>query len=367
VNGFVPSLYDTLESQLCIDTTREFAAGESNGGMMTYQLGVDMASRLAAIVPEFGSFHYQFAMSPKTSVPILEFHGTKDTTVPANVSLSGDGYYYTPVKDIYYGGDFSSGWRAANGCSGGSSHYPTNFDGQYSLYCESTGSCTGGDVVRCSWNGGHNWYGNNPTSNGGLVSQFLMKWTKPSHIGFGKEKGEELGNGKILEDITILDDEDEEEDNAFASLPPTLTAASHGHYGNPVEGCQDDEDIVELAGGRACMPAIDSAVDENGLPTPNCKIGGASPVTNNGCPTDADVPPGSKAFPICLAKGNTTDPYTNGEFHCVLVCPCAKIQADGQCSDESHGHCPTGSQCQLGELRHRGQGVCTFPSSSINI
>ena len=47
VNGFVPSLYDTLGPQLCIDTTREFAAGESSGGMMTYQLGVDMASHLA--------------------------------------------------------------------------------------------------------------------------------------------------------------------------------------------------------------------------------------------------------------------------------------------------------------------------------
>ena len=30
-----------------IDTIREFAAGESSGGMMTYQLGVDMASHLA--------------------------------------------------------------------------------------------------------------------------------------------------------------------------------------------------------------------------------------------------------------------------------------------------------------------------------
>eukprot|EP00966_Prymnesium_polylepis_P335868 7391197-Prymnesium_polylepis.1 len=34
VGGFIPSLYDTLESQLCIDVTREFAAGESNGGIM---------------------------------------------------------------------------------------------------------------------------------------------------------------------------------------------------------------------------------------------------------------------------------------------------------------------------------------------
>ena len=40
VGGFIPGLYNTLESQLCIDTTREYAAGESNGGIMTYQLGV---------------------------------------------------------------------------------------------------------------------------------------------------------------------------------------------------------------------------------------------------------------------------------------------------------------------------------------
>ena len=36
VGGFIPSLYDTLESQLCVDTSREYASGESNGGMMTY-------------------------------------------------------------------------------------------------------------------------------------------------------------------------------------------------------------------------------------------------------------------------------------------------------------------------------------------
>lgn len=364
VTGFVPSLYDTLESQLCIDTTREFAAGESNGGMMTFQLGVDMASRLAAVVPEFGSYHYQFAMAPSTSVPILEFHGTKDTTVPANVSLSGDGYYYTTVDEMYYGGSYSSGWRKSNGCSGGSSHYKTSFDGQYSLYCESTGSCTA-DTVRCSWNGGHNWYGNNPTSNGGLVSEFLMKWTKPTHIGFGRVEGEELGEGNLLEDITLIDDEDDLD--AFADLPKTLTAGHH--YGNPSSGCQDDEDIVALGHGTACLPALGTtSMDENGVPEPACKIGGASPVKDNGCPTDAAVPSSSKAFPICIGKGNTTDPYMNGEFHCVLVCPCSTVTEDGECPPESHAHCPAGATCQLGELRHRGQGVCSYsPSSPINV
>ena len=52
VGGFIPGLYDTLEEQLCVDTTREYCSGESNGGMQTYQLGVDLAERLAAITPE---------------------------------------------------------------------------------------------------------------------------------------------------------------------------------------------------------------------------------------------------------------------------------------------------------------------------
>ena len=57
VGGFIPGLYNTLESELCIDVTREFASGESNGGMQTYQLGVDLSKRLAAIFPELSLIH----------------------------------------------------------------------------------------------------------------------------------------------------------------------------------------------------------------------------------------------------------------------------------------------------------------------
>merc|ERR1719440_528576 len=123
VGGFIPSLYDTLEEQLCIDTTREFAAGESNGGMMTYQLGVDLGARLAAIAPQFGSFHRGFNMVPSVGVPVIDLHGRSDTTVPGNVSLSADGYYYTVTSEIFDGNKYSKGWKAANGCSGARTHY----------------------------------------------------------------------------------------------------------------------------------------------------------------------------------------------------------------------------------------------------
>lgn len=362
VTGFVPSLYNTLESQLCIDTTREFGAGESNGGMFTYQLGVDMASRLAAVVPEFGSFQLGHNEAPKTGVPILEFHGTKDTTVPANKSASGDGYFYTTVQDIYYGGKYNSkGWRSSNGCSGSPSHYPTSYDGQYSLYCVSEGSCTGGDVVRCSWNGGHNWYGNNPTSNGGLVSEFLMKWTKTSHVGYGCTEGESCADPEFLEDVTLL--EDEVEEIVGADWETTLSSGSH--FADPKDGCQDDEDVIDLGVGHICSYKVSTVgvEDVTGIPIANCSIGGAAPVENNGCPNDAKVSSTSKAFPICLAKGETDDPYTNGEFHCVLVCPCDYDEV-GACGEKAHAHCPGTSTCQRGELRHRGQGVCTYSKAT---
>merc|ERR1711939_128815 len=39
------------------------------------------------------------------------------------------------------------------------------------------------------WKGGHNWYGNSATKNGGLVTFFLLQWTKTSHIGNGTTTG----------------------------------------------------------------------------------------------------------------------------------------------------------------------------------
>ena len=48
-SGFIPSLYDTLEAQLCIDVTREYNSGESNGGIMSYQTGVVLHARLVSM------------------------------------------------------------------------------------------------------------------------------------------------------------------------------------------------------------------------------------------------------------------------------------------------------------------------------
>ena len=102
---------------------------------------------------------------------MLDLHGSKDTTVPANVSLSADGYYYTTTEEIFNGGKYSDGWKAANGCDGKASHWPTQWDGRDKFWCIS--ECSDGDVVRCMWDGGHNWLFNEAKPNGGLVTKCM--------------------------------------------------------------------------------------------------------------------------------------------------------------------------------------------------
>ena len=58
---------------------------------MTYQLAVDISSRLAAIAPVCGSFHAGFNLAPEHGVPVMDIHGNRDTTVPANTTYAGDG------------------------------------------------------------------------------------------------------------------------------------------------------------------------------------------------------------------------------------------------------------------------------------
>jgi len=363
VGGYIPGLYNTFEEQLCIDTTREYAAGESNGGMMAYQVGVDMAHRLAAIFPQFGSFHRGFNLAPPIGLPVMDLHGFHDTTVPANVSLSDNGYYYTVTKEIFDGNVYSPGWKKSNGCAGPDFHYPTAFDGQKELYCVAVGTCPGGDVVRCAWNGGHNWFGNSAKMNGGLVTEFLLKWTRPSHAGGGFPGAAQPSEMRVS-NITILA---EEEPPSFETILEEVEPSSSivleagSHYGDPDNGCLPDEEIVRVGTGRVCSPKIASD-RQSDPPVPQCHIGGVTPA-RNGCPVDVRrLGSGSLAWPVCLGKSNSTDGYANGEFHCMLVCPCP-TSSGKDCGAAADVHCPGDSRCERGSLMSRTQGLCTYHGS----
>jgi len=82
--GFVEALLDQLTEEYAIDTDRIYATGMSNGGYMSFLLACQVSDRIAAIASVTGSMTPQTynKCDPERPMPILQFHGTTDPTVP---------------------------------------------------------------------------------------------------------------------------------------------------------------------------------------------------------------------------------------------------------------------------------------------
>jgi polyhydroxybutyrate depolymerase len=127
--AFTNTLLDALESQLCIDTSRVFSTGMSNGGIMSVRLACSMSSRIAAIAPVAGAYYPPDAnnINPSetcgdtTPVPIIAFHGTADTVVPFNGGLggvNGTTNFRLPLDNNTPAEDVLADWSAHNSCVG---------------------------------------------------------------------------------------------------------------------------------------------------------------------------------------------------------------------------------------------------------
>jgi polyhydroxybutyrate depolymerase len=124
---FVDGLLARLGEDLCLDTSRVYATGLSNGALLSSALGCSRATTFAAIAPVAGVAFPQ-ECEPAAAVPMITFHGTADpillfnggvgqvlpelmsgkpitpTTVPP-ADLDGAGY---PAA--------AAAWAEANGC-----------------------------------------------------------------------------------------------------------------------------------------------------------------------------------------------------------------------------------------------------------
>jgi polyhydroxybutyrate depolymerase len=128
--AYVGALLDTLESERCIDTSRVYATGLSNGAMMSSVVACTMTDRFAAIAPVAG-IALPDGCDPSRPIPILTFHGTADPillfnggvgTGVLNSALGGGGGETTtttmPPADLEGPGypETVRQWAALNGC-----------------------------------------------------------------------------------------------------------------------------------------------------------------------------------------------------------------------------------------------------------
>jgi polyhydroxybutyrate depolymerase len=75
--AFVTAMVDQVESTQCIDTSRVYATGLSNGSFMTSLVACSMADRFAAVAAVSGLLS-PTNCHPARRIPVLAFHGTAD-------------------------------------------------------------------------------------------------------------------------------------------------------------------------------------------------------------------------------------------------------------------------------------------------
>jgi polyhydroxybutyrate depolymerase len=169
--GFLTALVDHFIAELGADPHRVYAAGMSNGAMMSYRLACERADRFAAIGPVAGLMSERLAAScaPSRPVAVLSFVGTEDPLVPFQGGpVSGD---RGPVLSA---AETREKWATFNGCdsSPAVTEEPDRApDDGTRIRREAHGSCREGTevVFHVVEGGGHTW----PGKEGYLPQRFI--------------------------------------------------------------------------------------------------------------------------------------------------------------------------------------------------
>jgi polyhydroxybutyrate depolymerase len=149
--AFVRALIGHLSDTLCIDQSRIYATGMSNGGFMSAALACEMSDTFAAVAPVAG-VTYLPSCDAKPPVPIVVFHGTNDAVVP----FAGGNIGLLPAA--LPGVRETAGlWAQHNGCEAG----PQNQRFAADVVLEAYAGCSrDADVhLYVIEGGGHTWPG----------------------------------------------------------------------------------------------------------------------------------------------------------------------------------------------------------------
>ncbi len=106
---FISDLLDYVESEECVNTSRVYAAGVSNGGGMAALLACQLSARFAAFASIAGGYSSLPPCQPQNPVSVIEVHGTADGVVPYNGSPPARAGAVQP---------WLTAWRGHDGCHG---------------------------------------------------------------------------------------------------------------------------------------------------------------------------------------------------------------------------------------------------------
>lgn len=181
-----------MRNNFCIDNSRIYASGKSNGGGFVGTLACAAeGGNFAAFAPVSGAFYTDansntsYTCTPARSpLPIIEFHGTNDTTIPY-LGGKGRGGELPTIPD------WLARWAVRDGCPSppkNTTVTPRKYDGKVHITSYSCGGYN--DIVQgYKIDGlGHDWPSTEPNSDSStptvieatkVIMNFFRNYTKP--------------------------------------------------------------------------------------------------------------------------------------------------------------------------------------------
>ncbi len=111
--GFVRAIIADLQTKVNVDVDRIYAAGISNGGILSYRLACEAADLVAAVAPVAGTLNFT-PCNPSSTVSVIEFHGTEDQHI---LYEGGNGPEALVNVDFASVKDSVEFWVSANECN----------------------------------------------------------------------------------------------------------------------------------------------------------------------------------------------------------------------------------------------------------
>lgn len=151
--GFVRALVRDVQAIVKIDPKRIYAAGLSNGGILSYRLACDASDLIAAIGPVSATQNVA-SCNPAQPVSVIDFHGTADQHIPYN---GGQGDKSLTDVDFASVKDSIDFWVKFDQCQP-TPQTETFKDIKHDIYAD----CADGTAVELYTiiGGGHAWPGN---------------------------------------------------------------------------------------------------------------------------------------------------------------------------------------------------------------
>jgi len=160
---FTKAVIKDVTDKYCINLDSIHMTGYSNGGYFGYYAVSQLDNIIASFAPVSASPMLGFNNIPDNPIPVIDFHGTNDPTIPYDLNSkwsAGIGPYLTVLaRDFYFYLEKPRvlwDWRTSYECNPEKEAYPTPMDGIDEWTCSKWTNCrNNAEVVHCNGFYGH--------------------------------------------------------------------------------------------------------------------------------------------------------------------------------------------------------------------